>query len=142
MKKTLMIAGLMGFAGLSGFPLTQAFAGPIAGILQPMRTEACGEILALESGLALYTFDMDTPPTSNCHGKCAEIWPPVSLNPEETAVAQQSGPHFSTSTRENGLVQMTFDGKPVYTFHFDRVNGDCKGNGVGGVWHVIPANIN
>ena len=35
------------------------------------------------------------------------------------------------------MIQLTYEGRPVYTYAFDRVKGDDHGDGIGGVWHYI-----
>jgi predicted lipoprotein with Yx(FWY)xxD motif len=69
-----------------------------------------------------------------CVGDCAEQWPPYILTPEEAA--NLAAP-LGSIVRVNNKVQLTYGGRPVYTFAFDRISGDDKGNGLGGVWHYI-----
>lgn len=93
-------------------------------------------ILANSFSQTLYTFDMDSADASACNGKCAEVWPPITLTPDEVA-ALAGNPDLGVIARTSGLSQLTFKGQPVYLFHLDRVVGDIKGDGVGGVWHII-----
>jgi predicted lipoprotein with Yx(FWY)xxD motif len=60
----------------------------------------------------------------------------LTITPAEAA--QLKDPRLSTIARSSTLVQLQFDGRPVYTFNQDRVPGDIKGNGLGNVWHIIP----
>ena len=96
-----------------------------------------GVVLASSFGQTLYTFDPDSsaPGSSACSGKCAETWPPITVSAEEVAAVNDS--EFGTAARPSGLLQLTYDGKPVYTFNKDRAAGDTKGDGLGGVWHII-----
>ena len=83
----------------------------------------------------LYTFDLDIgSTTSKCDGACAEIWPAVILDAKEAATLQAP---LGVITRSGKNLQLTFDGKPVYTYAFDRTAGDDHGDGIGGVWHYI-----
>jgi predicted lipoprotein with Yx(FWY)xxD motif len=82
----------------------------------------------------LYSFDMDSETASACNGKCAEVWPPITISKEEAATLSGD---LGTITRTSGLLQLTFKGIPVYLFNLDRVAGDIKGDGIGGVWHII-----
>ena len=91
------------------------------------------EILTNAQGLTLYTFDVDTPGVSNCHGQCLVIWPAVIV--EE--VANISAP-YSTTTRPNGELQLTLNGLPLYTYISDAKPGDILGDNLGSVWHIIP----
>ena len=36
-------------------------------------------------------------------------------------------------------MQVTLDGHPLYHFSGDAAAGDTNGNGIGGIWHVVPA---
>lgn len=85
-------------------------------------------------GQTLYTFDLDTATTSACNGACAEKWPPLLVS---AADAQLLAAPFGTLTRASGLLQVTLDGKALYTYFLDQVEGDDKGDSVGGVWHDI-----
>jgi hypothetical protein len=40
-------------------------------------------------------------------------------------------------TRAGGIKQVTINGYPVYYYAEDMAPGQAKGNGEGGVWHVI-----
>jgi predicted lipoprotein with Yx(FWY)xxD motif len=83
----------------------------------------------------LYVFDADLKQTtSKCDGVCAEHWPAVLLTADEAkALVAPLGAIVRTSNQ----LQLTFDGRPVYTYAFDRHVGDDQGDGLGGVWHYI-----
>ncbi|HVN53470.1 MAG TPA: hypothetical protein VMT46_03995 [Anaerolineaceae bacterium] len=98
-----------------------------------------GKILVNANGLTLYTFEIDTPQESKCTASdCVTYWPPL------TASAQpQGGPGvaaaLATISRPDGAKQVTYDGKPLYTFIGDKNPGDATGDGFnqfGGVWHA------
>lgn len=93
-------------------------------------------IYAHSSGLSLYTFDVDGPNVSNCYQRCAEVWPPVLLSDAEAAAVTAP---FGVTQRTTNLKQLTLDGKPLYLFYLDRRAGDVLGDGVGGVWHLVPS---
>jgi CxxC motif-containing protein (DUF1111 family)/predicted lipoprotein with Yx(FWY)xxD motif len=85
-------------------------------------------------GFTLYVFDNDLgSPGSNCNGGCAANWPPLLVNDGgATGVAD-----LSTITRNDGSLQATYDGRPLYFFSGDAAAGDTSGDGAGGVWHSI-----
>lgn len=94
-------------------------------------------LLADSAGRVLYVFEVDNgKPTSACNGGCAEIWPPYLLTDAE--VASLKSP-FSPIKRSSQQVQLSYNGRPVYTYAFDRITGDDLGDGVGNVWHSIEA---
>ncbi len=92
-------------------------------------------LLADTFSRTLYTFDMDNGvATSKCDGTCAEVWPPLLVQQAEAAKLQSP---LGVVVRSNKSLQLTFDGKPIYTYAFDRKAGDDHGDGIGGVWHYI-----
>jgi predicted lipoprotein with Yx(FWY)xxD motif len=42
-----------------------------------------------------------------------------------------------TSPRTDGKVQLTYQGRPLYTYAGDKKPGDTKGDGLSGIWHVV-----
>ena len=96
-------------------------------------TEANG-LLADGSGRTLYTFDKDSSNKSNCNGGCAAAWPPFMVKEGGRTPAT-----FNVITRDDGTRQWALNGKPLYFFAADVQAGDAKGDGKGGVWHVIRA---
>nr|WP_205809081.1 hypothetical protein [Micromonospora sp. HNM0581] len=97
-----------------------------------------GSAVVNQDGYILYRFDRDTndPPSSNCDGECAEVWPPALTDgaPELTGVSDDA---VGTITREDGTRQITLDGWPLYTYIGDKEAGQWKGQGVGGTWFVV-----
>ncbi|MCC2679093.1 MAG: hypothetical protein K0R29_1669 [Pseudobdellovibrio sp.] len=86
----------------------------------------------------LYVFDADQGSNSSkCVGDCAEVWPPYIISAAEAASLQAP---FASVARPNRKLQLTFNGRPVYTYMLDRKIGDSLGNGLGGVWHHIVLN--
>jgi predicted lipoprotein with Yx(FWY)xxD motif len=80
----------------------------------------------------LYTYDKDAPGKSNCVGQCAAAWPPLLVK------AGKPIDKWTVITRPDGAKQWAFGGKPVYTFARDA-EGVPTGDGVGGVWHLLPS---
>ena len=109
--------------------LATAFTANIA-IAQSV-TEANG-ILADASGRTLYTFDKDASNKSNCNDGCAANWPPFLVKEGDSNPAT-----FNVITRDDGTKQWALNGKPLYFFAADAQAGEAKGDGKGGVWHVI-----
>lgn len=82
-------------------------------------------------GMTVYIYDKDSDGKSACTGRCAENWPPV--------LAGSGTPRapYSTVTREDGSKQLTYKGKPLYTFVKDKKPGDKEGDRAMNVWHVV-----
>ena len=103
-----------------------------------MTTIGGVQVLTNAKGFTLYSFVPDTSTKSNCNGSCASYWPPV-----KGPVSPGSGVTgtLGTITRDDGSIQATYDGHPLYTYVADTAPGVAKGNNVnasGGVWHEVP----
>jgi predicted lipoprotein with Yx(FWY)xxD motif len=83
----------------------------------------------------LYTFDLDQGQKApKCVADCAEVWPPYIITAAE---AQSLKAPLGSIARTNGKLQLTYEGKPLYQYIFDRIQGDDKGDGIGDVWHYV-----
>jgi predicted lipoprotein with Yx(FWY)xxD motif len=98
-----------------------------------------GPVLADSKGLTLYWYAKDTKMTSACTGSCATAWPPLLGKPSAAMGAHLVG-KFGTIKRANGMLQATYKGHPLYTYAADSAPGQTKGNGLGGIWHVLHVN--
>jgi|SRR5579884_1113119 len=103
------------------------------------KTAKFGEILATKGHLALYTWKKEGVGKVRCTGACASMWPPLTV-PTGTMVARHV-PHgmgtFGTIKRPDGRTQVTFDGRPLYTYSGDTPT-KILCNGVDG-WFVAKA---
>jgi predicted lipoprotein with Yx(FWY)xxD motif len=99
-----------------------------------------GQIVVDGDGMTVYIFDRDTQNsgTSACTGGCLEAWPPVLTESEEPTVEGVTG-EVGTITRDDGTMQVTLDGWPLYLWQDDANPGDTTGQGVQGVWWVVDA---
>lgn len=94
-------------------------------------------VLTNTSGLTLYWFVPDTSTKSVCNGTCATYWPPVKG--PVTAGSGVTGT-LGTITRDDGSIQATWNGHPLYTYVADTAPGMAKGNNLnasGGVWREV-----
>ena len=122
---------------------TQAAGQPSTGVTPVkgstvliVQKSALGFVLALSNGQVVYTYAKDSKGgTPACTGSCASLWPPVTgipvASPGATGLAT-----LGTVAAANGAKQITYDGMPLYTFKGAKPLY-TKGDGVGGVWHVI-----
>ena len=129
-------SGTSGSASGGGSPAVSATAAAKVGV----KTADVGGTTVLTStkGLTLYSFAPDTSTKSTCNGACATQWPPVK--PATTSGVKAP---FATIKRADGAAQLTFHGRPMYTFIGDKSAGQANGNGLnafGGLWHEAPAN--
>lgn len=96
------------------------------------QTTDSGGMLRDPQGKTLYIFDKDGGGVSACYDGCAAVWPPY-LAPQGAKATDKLTLH----PRKDGRMQWGAGGKPLYYYTPDTAAGDAKGDGVGGVWHVI-----
>lgn len=97
-------------------------------------------ILTNAQGMTLYYRTSDTA-TSVCSGGCASAWPPLLANGSSSPTSSASLPgKLSAVTDANGS-QCAYNGHVLYTYSGDSAVGQTSGEGVGGVWFVVPTNL-
>jgi predicted lipoprotein with Yx(FWY)xxD motif len=115
-----------------------AWAGKVVDQTKVQTLNNTQTILTDSFKRTLYVFDSDKGAgKSTCNARCAEVWPPITLTAAEIQGLPQENPDLGIQSRDSGLSQLTYKGRPVYIFNQDRAEGDIKGNGVGGVWHLV-----
>jgi predicted lipoprotein with Yx(FWY)xxD motif len=95
-----------------------------------------GWVMSKADGHVVYTYAKDKKngaPT--CTGSCASVWAPVTGVPKAGPADTFPG-SFGRVTGAGGKKQITYDGYPLYTY-VGAAPLSTKGNGIGGVWHVI-----
>src|SRR4051794_22533296 len=90
--------------------LSSAAAVAALAIGLPGHAFAESPVLTDKAGMTVYTFDKDSAGKSACYGDCAAAWPPV------TASNISTGGDVSILTRDNGVKQAAYKGKPLYLF--------------------------
>jgi predicted lipoprotein with Yx(FWY)xxD motif len=102
------------------------------------------DVLATADGRTLYLSDQEDGKVLCTSSDCTAIWKPLTVgaNTTPTGPDQLSG-KLGTLKRPDGTSQITFAGKPLYTFSLDRgsgeVGGDNQKDSFGGTdftWHV------
>jgi len=96
-----------------------------AGSLATHTVSSVGTVLADANGMTLYTAEQEANGTIKCTGACLQIWKPVTGS--AGAPSGVTGTIASTS-RSDGVTQLTYNGAPLYTFAEDSAAGDAKGN--------------
>jgi predicted lipoprotein with Yx(FWY)xxD motif len=96
-----------------------------------------GEILVDADGLSLYLFEPDEQGPSTCDDDCEASWPPLVTDGEPTADDGADPDLLSTTERDDGTSQVTYDGWPLYRWAGDEAEGDINGQGIQGVWWLV-----
>jgi predicted lipoprotein with Yx(FWY)xxD motif len=106
-----------------------------------VATTSLGDVLVNESGRTLYIFENDTAPNaSTCNGQCASTWPPLTVTGDIVLGDGLTESMFTTFPRDDGAMQVSVNGHPLYTYGADTKPGDTNGQGVGDIWYVVGAN--
>ena len=89
-----------------------------------------GTVLTGADGKTLYFTDQEAGGQIKCTDACMSFWMPVTVTGGTTPTAGTGVTGtLATLSRPDGSVQVTYDGKPLYTFAQDSGPGDAKGNG-------------
>lgn len=120
----------------SGVGATQATPSAAQAALE-VADSPLGRILVDGQGFTLYSLTGDSATRSTCSGGCAQTWPPFADAGSITAGAGVDSARMGTLQREDGMVQHTYNGHPLYHYSGDRGPGDTNGQGLGGVWFVL-----
>jgi predicted lipoprotein with Yx(FWY)xxD motif len=103
-----------------------------------------GQVVTDTSGMTLYVFDKDTTGSgkSSCSGACATAWPPATTSNATPASPSGLSGSLTTIKRDDGTLELTLDGRPLYRYAGDSAAGQTNGdgiNGFGGLWHAAKA---
>jgi len=99
---------------------------------------AYGTIVVDGQGMTVYMFDKDVQGSgaSTCSGQCLVAWPAVVAESGAPQVDGVTG-EVGTITRDDGTLQVTLAGWPLYHWQDDAAPGDATGQAVQDVWWVI-----
>ena len=110
---------------------------PVGTTIMVVQKSSVGYVLAEANNQVVYTYAKDSKggaPT--CTGSCAAAWPPVTGVPK-AGPADTFPATFGVVRGAGGVEQITYNGYPLYEFKGAKPLS-AAGNGIGGVWHVIP----
>lgn len=99
-----------------------------------------GDILVDPGGNTLYIADGESGDSIMCIEACLDAWPPLTVESGEDPTAGDGvDGTLSTVERDDGTVQVTYDGLPLYTFANDSGPGDINGHGITDplTWHAV-----
>jgi predicted lipoprotein with Yx(FWY)xxD motif len=97
-----------------------------------------GDMLIAPDGLTLYAFAKDEAGKSACAGDCAKAWPPhIVMEGDRLVAGGAAKGKLETIKREDGSLQVTYNGVPLYVYAKDLKAGDVTGHNVGNAWTVV-----
>jgi predicted lipoprotein with Yx(FWY)xxD motif len=106
-----------------------------------------GTALVSSSGMTIYTPKVPAEVNGNikCTGSCLSFWFPVTGNSANLASGSLPG-KLGTIQVAGGKTQLTYNGRPLYTFRLDTAAGQAHGNnftdsfnGTTFTWQVVTA---
>jgi predicted lipoprotein with Yx(FWY)xxD motif len=127
--------------GANSAPTTGS-AGP-GYMVTSAAVKGLGTVLVDGYGLTLYLFAPDHQSgRSTCEGYCATEWPPATLPVGVRTPVIGTGVDRSLvgTTRRGNVVQVTYNGWPLYRWIGDTAAGEATGQGItnaGGLWYVV-----
>ena len=136
MRRLIGLAFLV-VAAASCAEAPEAVGGALEGSQVATAQTALGEVLVSGEGMTLYLFEVDQGTESSCYDECAQTWPPLLTDGEPQAQGTANPSLLSTTTREDGSIQLTYGGHPLYLYAQDSDPGDTNGQGVEGIWWVV-----
>jgi len=109
-----------------------------------LTKNSLGSFLVDAQGHTLYLFEKDEKSDSYCYGACAAVWPPVEADHAPQAMAGLPASALGTFKRDDGEMQVTYMGHPLYYYAADASTpGKLKGEGAkqfGAEWYVVGRN--
>ena len=103
-------------------------------IVSSARKTKVGAVIVDAQGRTLYRFTAEAQGRPVCTGACVSTWLPATV-----AGTTKLPAHVATVRRDDGALQLTYDGHPLYRYAGDTSPADAKGQGVGGQWFVVKA---
>ena len=141
-------AGLLAACGSAG---THAAGGkahtpasPHSVVVSARKLPGVGTVLVNRSGKTLYSPQQEAHGKILCTGSCLSFWFPVPAGAGALQAPSGVTGALGTIHRPGGRTQLTYNGKPLYTFRLDLTPGQAHGNnftdhfgGTSFTWHAI-----
>ena len=132
---------------------TAGSAGPSSSAAVTVSTKSVpgvGTVLVNGQGQTLYLLTSEKGGKITCTDStgCTKIWPEIILPKGTTAAKAGSGvmsPLLGTVKEDNGNLEVTYNGWPLYTYAADSGAGVAHGQGItsfGGTWYVLNSSGN
>jgi predicted lipoprotein with Yx(FWY)xxD motif len=127
-------------AAASSSSAASSSQGSATGVSIRTAKGPAGTYLVGPSGRALYLWEADSGGQSSCSGNCANVWPPLLTTGSPVASGGAISSDLGTITRDDGTMQVTYLGHPLYYFMDDHSAGTTTGQGsdsYGAKWWLV-----
>jgi predicted lipoprotein with Yx(FWY)xxD motif len=117
-------------------------------MLSAGHISSIGTVLTEQSGLTVYEAQQEAGGKIMCTGSCLSFWSPVTVDKGVTpqGASAVTGKLGTIRRPDDGAIQLTVNGHPLYTFRDDSGPGSAVGNdfhdSFGGqhfTWHALTA---
>jgi predicted lipoprotein with Yx(FWY)xxD motif len=98
-------------------------------IVATRQLTGIGTVLVSSSGMTIYTPKTPAETSGNieCTGSCLSFWFPVTTSSADPRASGLPG-KLGTVRLPDGMTQLTYNGRPLYTFRLDTAAGQAHGN--------------
>jgi predicted lipoprotein with Yx(FWY)xxD motif len=136
-----------GNAASSGASRSGENAATANAVVAARHLSGIGTALVNSTGMTIYTPKSPAEVNGNikCTGSCLSFWFPVTASSPDPAASGLPG-KLGTIHLPDGKTQLTYDGRPLYTFRLDTSPGQAHGNnytdsfnGTTFTWQVVTA---
>jgi predicted lipoprotein with Yx(FWY)xxD motif len=142
-----MLAAACGSSGgNTASPAASGKAAPKT-VVSARQLSGVGTVLVNSSGMTIYTPKNPAEVNGNikCTGSCLGFWLPVKASSANPGAGGLPG-KLGTVHLSDGTTQLTYNGRPLYTFRLDTAAGQAHGNnfsdsfnGIRFTWQVVTA---
>jgi predicted lipoprotein with Yx(FWY)xxD motif len=136
LKRTSLIGGAILAVALVAVVALASASGSSRSATKVKSGHALGKtVLVNSAGRTLYSLSAETHRRFICTGSCLSLWHPLFATGGKKPTGARS---LGTVKRPEGKLQVTYKGRPLYTFSGDHKRGDAMGEGLKdvGVWHA------
>jgi predicted lipoprotein with Yx(FWY)xxD motif len=142
-------AGLLAACGSAGTHAAGGGEASSAGashrvVVSARKLPGIGNVLVSRFGKTIYSPQQEAHGKILCTGSCLTFWFPVPAGAGAARHAPDVIGALGTIRRPDGRTQLTYNGKPLYTFRLDLAPGQAHGNnftdhfgGTSFTWHAI-----
>jgi predicted lipoprotein with Yx(FWY)xxD motif len=131
------VIALAAFVVLAAAASSLSAAGRRTVVVRTTMNAKLGKTILVDlRGRTLYSLTAEGGRKFICtNGACLALWHPLVVH---TGATPAGTSRLGTVKRPDGRVQVSYRGKPLYTFSGDRKRGDANGEGLKdvGIWHA------
>jgi predicted lipoprotein with Yx(FWY)xxD motif len=140
----VMLAGCAGYAESTG----GGHPAPGTSAVMTRHLAGLGTVLVNATGKTIYSPQQEAHGRILCTGSCLSFWLPVTVKSAGGlhAAGGVTGVLGTVHRRDDGLTQVTYNGRPLYTFRLDHAPGEAHGSnfsdsfgGASFTWQAVTA---